>query len=173
MSVRSKWANVDKETRKYILKRDKNKCVLCGNKGALTMAHIFLSRSHGGKGCKENIVSLCTKCHYFFLDNPIGNDNYLKSQEYLAYCKRYLQEKENFEANKDFLESLKYKKEIRIFKEPIKQEKIFDRCKDCRLLIKKTQKNSSIGHYYCKYRKIRINKTTKACEDFRKIDKTS
>ena len=69
MSKRSQWCDVSKELRKYIINRDKE-CVNCGAKKPLTMAHIFLSRAKGGKGCKENIVALCNRCHYYILDNP-------------------------------------------------------------------------------------------------------
>ena len=35
MSKRSNFTEFDKETRKYIKKRDKDKCVICGAKGGL------------------------------------------------------------------------------------------------------------------------------------------
>ena len=56
MSKRSNWCDYDKNTRKYIKKRDNDKCVLCGAKGALQIMHVFISRAKGGKGCKENGV---------------------------------------------------------------------------------------------------------------------
>lgn len=165
MTKMSKWADVSRETRKYIEKRDK-KCIVCGIKKPLTMAHIFISRAKGGKGSKENIVALCPKCH-LLIDNPIGNNDYYKGQEYLAYCKRYLQEKENFEANKKFLDELIYKKQITEFKEPILKK--FNRCKTCKFLTKRNNKYGTINFYYCKYKKIRINKTTKACNKFKEV----
>ena len=54
MSKRSNWCEFDKETRKYIKKRDNNECVICHKKGALQVMHIFLSRAKGGKGSKDN-----------------------------------------------------------------------------------------------------------------------
>ena len=71
MSIRTQWTDFDKETRKYIKKRDNNQCVICHSKGALQIMHIFLSRGQGGKGCKENGCLGCIKCHKI-LDNPIG-----------------------------------------------------------------------------------------------------
>ena len=47
MSKRSNFTEFDKETRKYIKKRDKDKCVICGAKGGLQIMHIFLSRAKG------------------------------------------------------------------------------------------------------------------------------
>ena len=68
---RTKWTDIDNKTRKYVLDRDK-KCLICGSTYNLTLAHIFLSRAKGGKGSKDNLVTLCSKCHYYIVDNPIG-----------------------------------------------------------------------------------------------------
>ena len=94
MSKRSNWCDYDKETRKYIKKRDENKCILCGSKGALQIMHIFLSRAQGGKGCKENGCLGCVKCHTI-IDNPIGNEENKRQKEYLEKCKKHIIEKEN------------------------------------------------------------------------------
>ena len=171
MSIRSNWCEFDKEIRKYIKKRDKNKCVICGNKGALQIMHIFLNRSNGGKGSKENGCLGCVKCHRI-LDNPIGKTKNKLSEEYLQRCKEYLIEKEHIIYNKGFLESLKFDKkkykeetEIRVDKIQIKK---YDRCKDCIMLVKRSSYNSTLPSYYCRYKKTNLNKTTKACNKFRK-----
>lgn len=165
MSKRSNWCEYDKETRKYIKKRDKNKCIICGNKGALQIMHVFMSRAKGGKGCKENGALGCVKCHNI-IDNPIGNEQALKQKEYLAYAKQYLIHKENINLDKEFLNSLKYKKVITPieFKADINKE--INRCKNCKMLVKNKTSNSTIPSYYCKYKKISLNKTTKACKKF-------
>ena len=93
MSKRSQWCEYDKETRKYIKKREKDKCYLCETKGGLQIAHIFISRAQGGKGCKENGVLLCVNCHKI-IDNPIGSIQNELSRQYLDRCKNYLIEKE-------------------------------------------------------------------------------
>ena len=172
MSIRTQWTDVSKETRKYIKKRDNDRCIICGKKGAVTMAHIFVSRGQGGKGSKENIVSLCTNCHYYILDNPVGKKNNNLSNEYMYKCKCYLIEKEHIMVTKNFLDTLKFNKksyleevEPQITKMQIKK---YDRCKDCTMLIKKSSYNNSIPTYYCRYRKINLNKTTKACDKFKK-----
>jgi hypothetical protein len=171
MSVRSNWCEYDKETRKYIKKRDKDRCVICGSKGALQIMHIFLNRSHGGKGCKENGVLGCIKCHSI-LDNPIGEEQNKLSQEYKAICMQYLFNKENIIYNDEFIKSLKFDKQRYIDEtEPnIKsiQKKKYNRCKDCKMLVKRNSFNNTISSYYCKYRKINLNKTTKACDKFKK-----
>ena len=172
MSIRTQWTDVSKETRKYVKKRDGNKCIICNNKGAITMAHIFVSRGQSGKGSKENIVSLCANCHYYILDNPIGEEQNKLSKEYLQYCKDYLIEKEHINYNKEFIDSLKFDKRKYIEENEINiksiQIKKYDRCKNCEMLVKRTSYNSLIPTYYCKYRKINLNKTTKACDKFKK-----
>lgn len=166
MSKRSQWCEFDKETRKYIKKRDNNECVICHKKGALQIMHIFLSRANGGKGCKNNGCLGCVKCHTI-IDNPIGNSQIDKQKEYLEKCKKHLIEKEGIVYNKDFIETLKYKKEIIPLK-PIVIDHTTDRCKNCELLVKNKYNNSTIPSYYCKYKKICLNKSTKACNKFRR-----
>lgn len=171
MSVRSKWCEFDKETRKYIKKRDKDKCVICGNKGAVQIMHIFVNRSHGGKGSKENGCLGCIKCHKI-IDNYIGQEEKQLSEEYLQRCKKYLIEKEHITYNNEFIKSLKFDKQKYIGKLNYNISKIqikkYDRCKDCKMLIKRKSYNSTLPSYYCKYRKMNLNKTTKACSKFKK-----
>ena len=109
MNKRVKWTDIDDVTRQYILKRDK-KCLICGRTNELTLAHIFLSRAKGGKGCKENLVTICKQDHYFLLDNPIGKKNNELSKRYKERLKAYLIVKENIKYNDEFIESLRYKK---------------------------------------------------------------
>lgn len=165
MSIRSQWCEYDKETRKYIKKRDGNKCYICGAKGGLQIMHIFVNRSHGGKGCKENGCLGCIKCHRI-IDNPIGEQENKLSKQYLEYCKNYLIEKENINYNDDFIENLKYHKKYGILDLKIERKEPINRCKNCKYLIKKSGYNTTLPSYYCKYKKIYINKTTKACKKY-------
>lgn len=86
MSKRSKWCEFDKKTREIIYERDYNKCIFCGGTLFLGIAHVFVSRAHGGKGCIENGVLLCQNCHGM-LDN--GN-NTEKRIEINNFCCDYL-----------------------------------------------------------------------------------
>lgn len=171
MSIRTNWTEFDKETRKYIKKRDNNRCVICGSKGALQIMHIFLNRSHGGKGCKENGCLGCVKCHKI-LDNPIGEEQNRLSQNYKAICMQHLFNKEHMIYNDEFIKSLKFDKKKYKEENEIKVDKIqikkYDRCKDCIMLVKRKSYNSTLPSYYCKYKKTNLNKTTKACNKFRK-----
>lgn len=164
MSIRSNWCEFDKDERKYIKKRDRERCVICGNKGALQIMHIFLSRAKGGKGDRKNGCLGCVKCHRI-IDNPIGTQQNELSNKYLELCKQYLIEKENLTINNEFIESLKYKKQEATFVAKI-VEKRYNRCKDCDRLEKRVNSNSTISTYYCRYRKMFISKNTKVCKNY-------
>lgn len=166
---RKDWTEYDRETRKYIKKRDNNQCIICGSKNNLQIMHIWLNRSHGGKGCKENGVLGCINCHSI-LDNPIGTEQNNQSKIFMEICKNYLIEKEHIIPNEEFINSLKFKKEIISINtnlEYINAIKQKNRCKHCKYLIKNKYSSSSIPSYYCKYRHIIIHKTTEACKQFK------
>lgn len=106
---RTKWTGISGYTRKCVLVRDKNRCIICGSNSYLTLAHVFISRAHGGKGSKDNLVVLCRNCHQI-MDNPIGNKQNELSKKYLAYCKKYLINVEEITNLAALLDRLKYKK---------------------------------------------------------------
>ena len=108
--TRKQWTDIDQKTRKSVLDRDGHKCILCNSTYNLTLAHIFLSRAKGGKGCKENLVTLCSRCHYYIVDNPIGTKYNELSKKYKERLKTYLIIKENIDYNEEFIESLKYRR---------------------------------------------------------------
>lgn len=66
---RSKATDIPMSVKKKVWERDNHCCVVCGNSyNVMPNAH-FLSRSKGGLGIEENIVTLCTlltenKCHH-------------------------------------------------------------------------------------------------------------
>ena len=163
MSKRSQWCDVSKELRKYIIGRDKE-CIICGAKKPLTMAHVFVSRAKGGKGCKENIVALCNNCHYYMLDNPIGRSAIEKSKISLEYCKNYLITKECIVYNDEFIKNLKYQKTYDTIK---LKNKIEHRCSECLYLIKQVNKRTSLPTYYCKLEKKIKSKKGSICKNFK------
>lgn len=177
MSIRSQWCEFDKETRKYIKKRDKERCVICGTSGALQVMHIFLSRSKGGKGCKENGCLGCVKCHQI-IDNPIGKSQNELSKKYLQYCKEYLKKEENILKNYSSIEEmietlLKYTYKFIVLKSfnensinVLEKQK---RCKKCVYLVKNKYSNNSINSYYCKRKRKIISKNNKICSEFKEI----
>ena len=69
MNKRAKACDISAKVKREVFDRDGGCCVVCGNSyNVMPNAH-FLSRSHGGLGIPENIVTLCTgltpnQCHY-------------------------------------------------------------------------------------------------------------
>ena len=56
-------ANVDRETRKAVYKRDGWACALCNSTRYLQIHHV-ISRGKGGKqGDPQNMITLCSVCH--------------------------------------------------------------------------------------------------------------
>ena len=81
MSTRSKWCEFDKETRKYIKKRDNNECVICHSKGALQIAHIFLSRANSSISdiiCSFSILHSLSSFKNYMLIYIYFNNNSIK-----------------------------------------------------------------------------------------------
>ena len=170
MSVSSRFCEFDKETRKYLKKRDNNKCVICHKRGALQAMHIFVSRASGGKGCKENGCLGCIQCHTI-IDNPLGDKQNKLSIKYLNYCKEYLIEKENITNVPELLKKLKYDKTTylrSVVKAETPIKKIENKCRDCIMLEKREIKNSTIPIYYCKYKNMRVHKNKEVCENIKR-----
>ena len=72
MNARTKSLGIKKAVKEAVAERDSFDghpcCLLCGspapvnNRLAFSNAH-YISRSHGGLGVEENIVTLCSNCH--------------------------------------------------------------------------------------------------------------
>ena len=67
-SKRAKATDIPKEVKAKVYERDKGKCIVCGAQG-VPNAHV-ISRSHGGLGIEQNIVTLCPRCHYEYDNGP-------------------------------------------------------------------------------------------------------
>lgn len=65
---RSKATDISQKVKKIVFERDGGQCVVCGNSyNVMPNAH-YISRSKGGLGIEQNVVTLCTeftqnKCH--------------------------------------------------------------------------------------------------------------
>jgi len=57
------FTEIKPKVRQEVLERDKH-CVVCGRHDTLTVAHVYINRSHGGLGIPENLCVLCTECHH-------------------------------------------------------------------------------------------------------------
>ena len=51
MSKRSKACDITPKVRREVMERDK-RCVNCGRTNMLTIAHVYVSRAHGGRYCQ-------------------------------------------------------------------------------------------------------------------------
>lgn len=67
-SKRSKATDISMSVKRKVWERDNGCCVVCGNSyNVMPNAH-YISRSQGGLGIEQNVVTLCTeltpnKCH--------------------------------------------------------------------------------------------------------------
>lgn len=68
-SKRAKACDIKNGVPNAVFKRDKGRCVVCGNSVNVMPNSHYISRSKGGLGIEENIVTMCTeftenKCHH-------------------------------------------------------------------------------------------------------------
>lgn len=82
-SKRSKACDITQKVKQKVFDRDNGRCTICGKYGSPN-AH-YISRSHGGLGIEQNIVTLCGDCHFRM-------DNTPERKELLAVVKAYLDE---------------------------------------------------------------------------------
>lgn len=83
--ARTRATDILPSVRKVVMERDGGMCRICGRTSFLEVCH-YIRRSQGGKGCKENLIILCARCHDTFDESP----NTEKRQDYGARIKRYL-----------------------------------------------------------------------------------
>lgn len=65
MNKRTKALSISPEVKRNVWERDDHRCINCGSPHAFPEAH-FISRSHGGLGIEQNILTLCRDCHNAF-----------------------------------------------------------------------------------------------------------
>ena len=59
--------------RENIIKRDNYRCATCGQNVNLEIHHV-VHRSKGGTDEPENLITLCSLCHYkIHINEPVGN----------------------------------------------------------------------------------------------------
>lgn len=81
-SKRSNACDISKSVKDVVWKRDKQRCIICGNTEAMPNVH-YIARSQGGLGIEQNIVTLCANCHYNF-------DHTTMRKKYAEYIEKYL-----------------------------------------------------------------------------------
>lgn len=87
MSKRSKACEISQKTKEIVWNRDNHKCISCGIWVPKTFANAhFIKRSQGGLGIPENIVTLCSKCHY---EEDFGKDSKVYEYSIENYLRGY------------------------------------------------------------------------------------
>lgn len=62
---RTKATDIDTKLKKVVWERDGHKCIFCGKMVSVNCANAhYTKRSQGGLGIEENIVTLCSECHF-------------------------------------------------------------------------------------------------------------
>ena len=79
MSKQTKLTDISPKVKKEVWQRDEGRCVVCGSSQAMPNAHVFVNRSHGGLGIKENVATLCIKCHHDYDNGKNKEHEYVKS----------------------------------------------------------------------------------------------
>lgn len=170
-SKRSQWSEFDKDERKYIKKRDKERCVICGASGALQIMHIFVNRANGGKGERRNGCLGCVQCHRV-MDNPIGEAQCELAKAHLAKCKAYLIDVEHIECSeRELCDQLRFSKErdlppVTITMQPIVPQRPEHKCADCAFCVRNRRSNSTVPSYFCKRHYCIARKSAPACAQF-------
>lgn len=82
--TRTKATDISKQVRQQVMERDKH-CVSCGSHQMLTIAHVWINRSHGGLGVKENLCVLCMNCHHEYDNGKSHEQGYQR-----AVVQRYM-----------------------------------------------------------------------------------
>lgn len=58
-------------TRNEVLRRDNQKCRLCGDEDIILDVHHLTPKSIGGSDNVRNVITVCKSCHHFMHANPM------------------------------------------------------------------------------------------------------
>lgn len=78
MNNRTKETTITPKIRQEVMERDRQ-CVSCGKSNNLTIAHVWINRSHGGKGIPENLAVLCLSCHHEYDNGKKEQQDYQRA----------------------------------------------------------------------------------------------
>ena len=83
-SKRARACDIPQKVKQKVFERD-GYCVLCGNPNASPNAH-YISRSQGGLGIEQNVLTLCNACHHRY-------DQTTDRKQLREFFKEYLKSK--------------------------------------------------------------------------------
>ncbi len=81
-SKRSKACDISPAVRNEVLERDGCKCIICGEKHNLQIAH-FISRARLGLGIAKNLGTMCIHCHYQYDNGKLHIEMKKAFEDYL------------------------------------------------------------------------------------------
>lgn len=81
-SKRSKACDISPAVRNEVLERDGCKCIICGERHNLQIAH-YISRARLGLGIAKNLGVMCIRCHMAY-------DNSHRHKEIKSFFEEYL-----------------------------------------------------------------------------------
>lgn len=70
MHRQTEFTEISMATKRRVWERDDHACILCGSTRMASPNAHFISRSKGGMGIEQNIVTLCLKCHDRYDNTP-------------------------------------------------------------------------------------------------------
>lgn len=73
-------ANIDKNLRKAVYRREGFECALCGDNRGLQIHHV-VPRGQGGSNAEQNLVCLCWRCHALIHGHDFYEDAYVTPEE--------------------------------------------------------------------------------------------
>lgn len=84
-SKRTRACEIIKKVRQTVAIRDNGRCIICGKYVPVSCSNAhYIKRSQGGLGIEENIVTLCSECHY---EEDFGQNTKLYEQKIREYLK--------------------------------------------------------------------------------------
>ena len=86
-----KATDISPKVKKEVWEMDGGCCVACGKPVPLfnANAHVFVRRSHGGKGIEQNVATLCAECHRAYDQGRDRESEYVKSILFEYMFKHY------------------------------------------------------------------------------------
>ena len=92
---RTKATDIQQGVKQIVWERDNHQCIFCHKNVPMDNANAhFIKRSQGGLGIPENIVTLCSKCHY---EEDFGKDSKVYEYSIENYLRNYYGESWNKE----------------------------------------------------------------------------
>ncbi len=82
-------ANVSKETRKAVYRRDHYRCALCDSEQGLQVHHV-VSRGQGGTNFQQNLITLCWRCHAVAHGTRLPEYDMMQPAEVCQACVEYV-----------------------------------------------------------------------------------